>query len=69
MLFIYRGLLLAKLSQTCPLPPMSYGAENVQEQRERVERLEKLYQESGRAKEGHPLRGLFTGLFRANLPK
>ena len=48
---------------------MSYGAENVQEQRERVERLNKLYEESGRAKEGHPLRGLFTGLFRANLPK
>lgn len=48
---------------------MSYGAENVQEQRERVEQLNKLYEESGRAKEGHPQRGLFTGLFRANLSK
>ena len=43
---------------------MSYGAENIEEQRARVEHLEKLYQKSGRAKEGHPLRGLFTGLFK-----
>ena len=43
---------------------MSYGAENVEEQRARVELLEKLYQQSGRAKEDHPLRGLFTGLFK-----
>ena len=48
---------------------MSYGAENIEEQQARVEHLEKLYQQSGRAEEGHPLRGLFTGLFRANLPE
>lgn len=44
---------------------MSYGAENIQEQNQRMERLNRLYFEDGRDKATHPQHGLFTGLHAA----
>jgi hypothetical protein len=35
----------------------------------KVELIEKLYKESGRGEKGHPMRGLYTGLYQDYLSK
>ena len=47
---------------------MAYGAEDVKEQQERVDRLEQLYFHDGRHLPGHEKRGLYTGLLDAQEP-
>ena len=42
---------------------MTYGAEDVKEQRERASYLERLYQADLRYMPEHPFHGLFTGLY------
>ena len=41
---------------------MAYGAEDVQEQAARVDRLEEAYFAAGRDEKDHPDHGLYTGL-------
>ena len=43
---------------------MTYGAENVQEQRERNEYLERIYKADLRHMPEHAFHGLFTGLYQ-----
>ena len=59
---------LPRVRPTLPLPPMSYGAENVREQQDRVDRMEQLYFHDGRHKPEHKMHGLFTGLLDAQEP-
>ena len=47
---------------------MAYGAENVKEQQERVDRLEQLYFIAGRHQRDHKMHGLYTGLIDAQEP-
>lgn len=42
----------------------SYGAEDIQEQEDRVARLEFLYRKSLRFRKDHPWHGHFTGLYQ-----
>ena len=47
---------------------MSYGAEDVREQQDRVDRMEQLYFHDGRHKPEHKMHGLFTDLLDAQEP-
>ena len=47
---------------------MSYGAEDVREQQDRVDRMEQLYFHDGRHKPEHKMHGLFTGLLESQEP-
>ena len=47
---------------------MSYGAEDVREQQDRVDRMEQLYFHDGRHNPEHKMHGLFTGLLDAQEP-
>lgn len=51
-----------------PLPPMAYGAEDVREQQDRVDRMEQLYFHDGRHKREHEKHGLYTGLLDSQEP-
>jgi hypothetical protein len=42
---------------------MAYGAEDVKEQQERMEYLERLYQADMRYLREHPFHGLYIGLY------
>lgn len=44
---------------------MTYGAEDVQEQNNRQEYLERLYKKDLRFRKDHPYHGVYTGLFQS----
>ena len=47
---------------------MAYGAEDIKEQQERVDRMEQLYFIDGRNQRDHKMHGLYTGLIDPQAP-